>query len=326
MRLSKHFCLSLFAISFTIFSLDTYAAMTLKLSHNQNKSHPVHQALQFFAEKTQEFSKGELKVRVYSDAQLGTQRESLELVQKGALALAKSNAAELEAFAKPYGVYNLPYLFKDRIQYHNVLRSEIGKRILQSSSSNGFIGLAYLDAGARSFYAQKAIQKPNDLQGLKVRVQPSPTAVNMVKALGGNPTPLAYGELYTALQQHVVDSAENNIPSYTLSRHSEVSPIFSQDEHTMVPDVLVISTKVWNELSPQNQEALEKAAQQTTEKMFELWTVSEEQEKQKAIKQGVQFVDVDKTMFKQAVEPMYQDIQKNNSELYKLVESIKAVE
>lgn len=304
----------------------TAMAQTLKLSHNQNKAHPVHQTLQYFAERTKTLSNGDLTVRVYPDAQLGTQRESLELVQKGALALAKSNAAELEAFAKDYGVYNLPYLFKDKTQYHKVLQSAVGQQILQSSEPNGFIGLAYLDAGARSFYTNKAIKSPADLNGLKVRVQPSPTAVNMVKALGGNPTPLAYGELYTALQQKVVDAAENNIPSYTLSRHSEVSKVFSLDEHTMVPDVLVISSKVWNELSDNNKQALTQAAKEATEKMFELWQKSETEEKQKALAQGVEFVEVDKSLFKQAVEPMYSELKTQQPDLYKLVEQIQKVE
>ncbi|MCK3655064.1 hypothetical protein A4G19_04575 [Pasteurellaceae bacterium Macca] len=323
--MSKYVKMTLLSATIALMS-NAYATTTLKLSHNQNKSHPVHKALQFFAERTNELSKGDLKVRVYSDAQLGNQRESLELVQKGALALAKSNAAELEAFTKDYGVYNLPYLFKSKTQYHNVLRSDVGQKILASSEKNGFLGLAYLDAGARSFYADKAIKSPADLVGLKVRVQPSPTAVNMVKALGGNPTPLAYGELYTALQQKVVDAAENNIPSYTLSRHSEVSKIFSADEHTMVPDVLVISSKVWNELSDENKKAISQAAKEATEKMFALWEKSESDEKQKAIAQGVKFENVDKALFKQAVEPMYKELQQKEPEFYKLVEKIQAVE
>lgn len=324
MNFSKALKLSL--LSTLILTSSAFASTTLKLSHNQNKSHPVHKALELFAERTNELSNGDLKIRIYSDAQLGTQRESLELVQKGALALAKSNAAELEAFTKDYGVYNLPYLFKDKSQYHNVLQSEIGQKILKSSEPNGFIGIAYLDAGARSFYAAKEIKSPADLKGLKVRVQPSPTAVNMVKALGGNPTPLAYGELYTALQQKVVDAAENNIPSYTLSRHSEVSKIFSEDQHTMVPDVLVISTKVWSTLNEQSKKAIEQAAKEATQKMFSLWEESESAEKQKAIAQGVTFTEVDKTPFKQAVEPMYLDIQKNDPAFYQLIEQIQQIQ
>lgn len=305
------------------FSAD--AATVLKLSHNQNRSHPVHEALQFMAKRVDDLSKGEIKIRVYPDAQLGSQRESLELVQKGALALAKSNAAELEAFSKPYGIYNLPYLFENKAQYHKVLESALGEKILHSSKDNGFIGIAYLDAGARSFYAKKPIKSPEDLKGLKVRVQPSPTAVNMVSYLGGNATPLAYGELYTALQQGVVDAAENNIPSYTLSRHSEVATIFSQDEHTMVPDVLVISTKVWDGLAEKDQQALKQAAQETTLKMRELWQQSETKEKESALKQGVTFVDVDKALFQKAVEPMYEKLKQDEPETYKMVEEIRAI-
>lgn len=304
-------------------SMSTIAATTLKLSHNQNRSHPIHEALQFMAQRTAELSHGELKIRVYPDAQLGSQRESLELVQKGALALAKSNAAELEAFSKEYGVYNLPYLFKDKAHYHKVTESKIGQDILTSSQPNGFIGIAYLDAGARSFYANKPIKSPTDLKGLKVRVQPSPTAVNLVKYLGGNPTPLAYGELYTALQQGVVDAAENNIPSYTLSRHNEVAKYFSEDEHTMVPDVLVISSKVWDSLNENERSALQQAAKETTLKMRELWAASETKERESAIKQGAEFVPVDKELFKQAVQPMYQELEKNDPATYKIVEEIR---
>ncbi|NBI43276.1 DctP family TRAP transporter solute-binding subunit [[Haemophilus] felis] len=323
MKLSSKFTLSsLMSAVLLSLSMNASAATTLKLSHNQNRAHPVHEALQFMATRTAELSGGELKVRVYPDAQLGSQRESLELVQKGALALAKSNAAELEAFSKPYGIYNLPYLFDSKEHYHKVMESDIGKQILESSKQNGFIGLAYLDAGARSFYTSKPIKTPEDLKGLKVRVQPSPTAVNMVKYLGGNPTPLAYGELYTALQQGVVDAAENNIPSYTLSRHSEVSKYFSEDEHTMVPDVLVISSKVWDSLDKKSQEALQQAALEATLKMRDLWVASENKERESAIKQGSTFVEVDKAAFKAAVKPMYEALEKEAPETYKIVEEI----
>ncbi|MBE2894552.1 TRAP transporter substrate-binding protein [Spirabiliibacterium falconis] len=325
MKTAKLMKAMLGGLALTFAASSVYASVTLKLSHNQNRSHPVHAALDFFAKRTAELSGGDLKIRVYPDAQLGSQRESLELVQKGVLGLAKSNAAELEAFAKDYGVYNLPYLFNSKDQYHNVMKSEIGEKILQSSRDSGFIGIAYLDAGARSFYAKKPIKTPQDLNGLKVRVQPSPTAVNMVKELGGNPTPLAYGELYTALQQGVVDAAENNIPSYTLSRHSEVAKFFSQDEHTMVPDVLVISTKVWDSLPEKDQKAVKQAAQEATEKMTELWVESENKQRESAVKQGVEFIEVDKTPFKEAVAPMYSEFQKNNPDMYKLVEQIREV-
>lgn len=298
-------------------------ATTLKLSHNQDVTYPVHKAMKFMAERAKELSDGELKIRIYPNAQLGSQRESLELVQNGALDMAKSNAAELEAFAKAYGAFNLPYLFKDSDHLYRGLDSDIGKQILLSSKDKGFIGLTYYDAGARSFYAKKAITSPADLKGMKVRVQPSPSAVKMIELLGGSPTPLAFGELYTALQQGVVDAAENNVPSMTMNRHSEVTKFFSLDEHTMIPDVLVISSKVWEKLPEKEQKALGQAAAESMLEMKKLWAESEAVERQAAEKQGVQFVTVDKEAFRKAVEPMYEQLQKDDPEMFTLVDGLR---
>ncbi|MBK5144323.1 TRAP transporter substrate-binding protein [Budviciaceae bacterium BWR-B9] len=300
-----------------------YAAVTMKLSHNHNRNHPVQKAMEHMANRAKELSDGNLVIRIYPDAQLGDQRESLELVQNGALAMAKSNAAELEAFSKNYGAFNMPYLFTDREHYYRAMLSESGKSILQSSRPNGFIGLTYYDAGSRSFYAKKAINSPDDLKGLKVRVQPSPSAVEMIKLLGGNPTPLAYGELYTALQQGVVDAAENNLTALTLNRHGEVTKFYSVDEHTSIPDVLVISAKVWDGLSEKDQKALQQAADESMMFMKDLWAKSDAEEKVKAEKMGVQFIYPKKASFQQAVQPMYDGLQKSNPEVYQLVDSMK---
>ncbi|WP_428773332.1 TRAP transporter substrate-binding protein [Vibrio sp.] len=303
-----------------------YAATTLKLSHNHPRDHAVHKAMDFMAKEVKELTNGEVRIRIYPDAQLGTQRESMELMQNGALDMVKSNAAELEAFSPAYSAFNLPYLFRDKQHYYNVTDGEIGSEILNSSRDSGFIGVTYYDAGARSFYTSKPINTPADLKGMKVRVQPSPTAIAMVKSLGGNPTPLAYGELYTALQQGVVDAAENNIPSFSLSRHSEVAKFFSMDEHTMVPDVLVISTKTYDGLTKEQQQALAKAAKDSSEYMKQLWAESEAKERSKAEKMNVTFVSPDKTAFVQAVQPMYAELEKSNPDLSTLVDRIKQVQ
>jgi tripartite ATP-independent transporter DctP family solute receptor len=250
----------------------------------------------------------------------------MELMQNGALDMVKSNAAELEAFSPAYSAFNLPYLFRDKDHYYSVTGGEVGREILNSSSDSGFIGVTYYDAGARSFYTSKPIETPEDLKGMKIRVQPSPSAIAMVKALGGNPTPLAYGELYTALQQGVVDAAENNIPSFSLSRHSEVSKYFSLDEHTMVPDVLVISTSTYDKLTEEQKQALMKAAEDSSEYMKELWAASEAKEREKAEKMGVTFVKPNKAAFVSAVQPMYADIEQTKPDLNQLVERIKAVQ
>ncbi len=298
-------------------------ATTLKLSHNMDTSYPVHKAMKFMEKRAKELSGGSLKIRIYPNGQLGSQRESLELIQNGALDMAKSNAAELEAFAKAYGAFNLPYLFDDQDHYYRALESDIGKQILQSSEAQGFVGLTYYDAGARSFYAKKAITSPDDVKGMKVRVQPSPTAVKMIELLGGHPTPLAFGELYTALQQGVVDAAENNLPSMTMNRHSEVTKFFSMDEHTMIPDVLVISAKVWKELPENERKALSQAAAESMQEMRKLWAESEVAERKAAEKQGVEFVTVDKAPFQQAVAPMYDTLKQEDPELYQLVDGLR---
>lgn len=278
-----------------------------------------------FADDVKTKTNGDVRIRIYPDAQLGNQRESMELMQNGALDIVKSNAAELEAFSPAYSVFNLPYLFRDKPHYEKIIYGDIGQEILDSSKDSGFVGLTYYDAGARSFYAKKPIRTPDDLKGLKIRVQPSPTAIAMVKALGGNPTPLAYGELYTALQQGVVDAAENNIPSYTLSRHSEVTKFFSLDEHTMVPDVLVMSTKSLDKLTPEQQAIVKQAAKDSAQTMAKLWEASEKEERAKVEKQGVEFITVDKVTFQDAVKPMYDDIAKSNPELSKMADRIRDV-
>lgn len=280
------------------------AKTTLKLSHNQDKSHAVHKAMSYLADKAKAYSDGELNIRIYPNATLGNERESLELMNSGALQMVKVNAASLESFAPEYSVFSLPFLFRDRDHYYNVLKSDLGKRILASSESKGFVGLTWYDGGARSFYASKPITQPDDLAGMKIRVQQSPSAIAMVKALGGVPTPMAQGELYTALQQGVVDGGENNPVVYADMRHAEVAKFYSRDEHTMVPDVLVISTKVLNKLSDKERKALYKAADESMQQMKDvIWPAAEKEAYESMKAMNATVVDIDKSAFKQRVKP-----------------------
>lgn len=287
-------------------------AETLKLSHNGDTKSPVHKALKHFADEVKEKTDGDIKVRVYPNGQLGTQRESLELLQSGALDMAKSNASELESFDPAYGAFNIPYIFRDRDHYYRAMESDaVGQKILRNSEKYGFVGVAYFDAGARNFYTTKPVRSPADLKGMKIRVQPSPSAIKMMELMGAAPTPLPFGELYTALQQGVVDGAENNIGAVTTYRHGEVAKYFSQDGHTMIPDVLVISTNTWNKLSDNNQKAIMEAGKDATAFMKTLWAEYTEEELKKADKMGVEVLDVDKDAFIQAVQPMFDDALEN---------------
>lgn len=300
------------------------SAQTLRLSHNHPPDHPTHVSMQYMADRVAEMTEGEVQIQIFPNAQLGTQRESMELVQNCALEMARSNASELEAFEESYAAMNLPYVFESEEHFNDVVSGEIGQDILEASTDNGFRGIAFLTEGARSFYGQKPILSPDDLQGLKVRVQPSPSAIRMVELLGGSPTPISYGELYSALQQGVVDAAENNPTALTNSRHGEVVSDFSLDEHTIIPSVVVISNCAWDNLSPDQQDAFMTAASEMQERHQKSWDeVAQAALEQAKSELGVEIHEVDKAPFAEAVRPMHDEVAAQSDTLADLIERIK---
>ncbi|MBB4264569.1 TRAP transporter substrate-binding protein [Roseospira visakhapatnamensis] len=301
-------------------------ARTLKLNHNNPESHPVHEAAEYMSKRLEELTNGDLKIRVYANAQLGTQRESMEMIQNGLLDMARSNASELEAFDESYSALNLPYIFKDEAHYYDVLSGDIGADILSSSKDKGFLGIAYYVEGARSFYANTEITSPADLEGMKIRVQPSPSAIRMVELLGGIPTPIAYGELYSALQLGVVDGAENNPLALTSARHGEVAKVYSNDQHTMIPSVVLISTQTWESLSEAEQKALMQAGRDSMDHARALWNKQEAKGVETAKQEmGVRFIEVDKAPFVEAVLPMHEEAAAASPRVADLIQRIKAL-
>ncbi|MBD8890654.1 TRAP transporter substrate-binding protein [Roseibium litorale] len=300
-------------------------AVTLKLNHNNPPEHPVHIAMQMMADRLAELTNGEVKIRIYPNGQLGTQRESMELVQNCSLEMARSNASELEAFEESYSALNLPYIFQSEEHFNKVVSGPIGEEILNSSVAQGFRGVAFYTEGARSFYGNKPIQSPADLKGMKIRVQPSPSAIRMVELLGGNPTPIAWGELYSALQQGVVDGAENNPTALTTARHGEVAKYFSLDEHTMIPSVVVISNCAYDALTDDQKVALRQAALESMEAQRVAWNAASDAAIETAKSEmGVEVNTVDKAPFIEAVMPMHAEVAAKSEKLAKLIEEIKA--
>lgn len=302
-------------------------AKEIKLAHGLNVDHPVHKAMEFMAERIDEKSGGELKIKVYPSQQLGTERECLELLQIGSLGMTKVSAAVLENFTPSIRVFSLPYLFRNDEHYLKVLRGEIGRELLLQSQEFWLRGLTYYDSGKRSFYTKdRPIRKPGDLQGLKIRVQESVMAIELIQTLGGSPTPISWGELYTALQQGVVDGAENNSPSFFSSRHYEVCNFYSIDQHTAIPDLLLISTIWWNKLSSQEQQWLQEAADESSVYQFKIWKEAEK-EAMKAVKEaGVEIIYPEKEPFIEKVESLYQSYKNQDPELYELARRIQEVD
>ncbi|NOX65688.1 MAG: TRAP transporter substrate-binding protein [Chlorobi bacterium] len=318
--------LILLALTF-LFSCAVKSDVTvIKLAHGLDPSHPVHKAMVFMAEKLKEKSNGKMRIDIYPSQQLGTERQCVELLQIGSLGMTKISASVMENFSPLYTVFSLPYVFKDEQHAYDVLDSEIGKRILLSSQKFLLRGLCYYDAGSRSFYTiNKPIYTPKDLDGLKIRTQESQTSVKLVNALGGSATPIAWGELYTALQQGVVDGAENNPPSFYLSKHYEVCKYYSLDEHTTVPDVLVISTKIWNSLTPEEQKWLQEAVDESTVYQRKIWKIASQHALEEVQKAGVKIIHPDKKLFEEKVQPMYEEY-KSKPKIYNLLQEIKRFE
>ncbi|MCK5823909.1 MAG: TRAP transporter substrate-binding protein [Ichthyobacteriaceae bacterium] len=298
---------------------------SIKLAHGLDTSHPVHKAMLFMADRLEEKSNGELTIQVYPSNQLGSERECVELLQIGSLGMTKVSAAVMSSFVSDYQVLSFPYIFRDKDHFFKVQDGKIGKDLLLESQDKWLRGLGFYDAGSRSFYtSKKAIRTPEDLKGQKIRVMQSPIAIKMVKAMGGSPTPMASGEIYTAVQQGVVDGAENNPPSYYFSRHYEVAKYYTIDEHASIPDVLLISTHIWESLNKQEQKWLQEAVDESVVYQRKLWAESEKQCLEDAKAQGVEIIYPDKAPFVKSVAPLYEELTKD-ARIKELVNNIKNV-
>ncbi|MDX1384939.1 MAG: TRAP transporter substrate-binding protein [Thermoanaerobaculia bacterium] len=279
--------------------------VVLRLGHGLDPTHPVHRAMEVMAAEAASRSGGSLEIRIYPSEQLGSERECLELLQIGSLAMTKVSASVLESFAPALRVLSLPYLFRDREHLFAVLEGEIGDDLLAAPEPFRLRGLSFYDAGSRSFYTrERPVRHPDDLAGMKIRTQESATAIDMVEALGGAATPIAWGELYTALQQGVVDGAENNPPSFHLSRHYEIARFYSLDEHSSVPDVLVIGTLAWSRLTPDHRRVLTAAARVSAEHQKRLWRQATEEALAAVEAGGVEILRPDKAPFRQRVDAL----------------------
>lgn len=313
----------LLAVSILLGCGEISEVQTLKLAHGLDINHSVHKAMVKMGEDLAEVSGGKMQIEIYPSQQLGTERECIELLQIGSLDMTKVSVGVMENFAPRMKVFGLPYLFRDREHSFDVLDGPIGQELLDEGTQFWIKGLCYYDAGSRSFYTKdKPINSPEDLNGLKIRVMESVTAMDMVKSLGGSPTPISWGELYTSLQQGVVDGAENNPPSFYLSRHYEVCKYYSLDEHTVLPDVLIIGTHIWDRLSEQEKEWLEYAVEKSVKYQRELWAEAEKEALEEVQKAGVTVVRPDKKAFSDKVESVYETYSKD-AYMLDLIQRIK---
>ena len=302
-------------------------SFNLKLGHNLAEDHAVHIQLTSFAEQVKEKTNGTVNIQIIPNGTLGSESDMISQIQAGALDMAKVSASTLGNFSEKYNAFSVPYVFDDQAHYYTYMDSDSAQAVFESTDDQGFRGLTWLDSGARSFYTKAtAIRTPADLKGLKIRVQDMKSQTDMMNYLGGIPVAMSYGDVYTSLQTGIIDGTENNETALTTGKHGEVCKVYSVDQHAMIPDVLIMSEKVWKQISPEDQQIILEAAHNSTEAHKVMWdTAIEEAVKEAQETMGVEFVyDVDKEAFREATQPMIEAYENEYPGVKTLMDTIEA--
>jgi tripartite ATP-independent transporter DctP family solute receptor len=259
----------------------------------QPVDYPSSLAMKNMGEQISKATNGKYNVKVFGSSTLGSAKDAIEQVKIGAIDMTWISGSDMNQMLPETVIPNLPFIFRDIEHFRKVMYGPVGEELLASFEKVGFVALASYEAGSRSFYAKKPIRTPADLKGLKVRVQPSDMWLTMIQSMGGSPMPLPYAELYTGLKTGLVDSAENNYPSYETAKHYEAAPVFSETQHVMVPEMLIFSKKVWDTLSKPEQDAIRKAAKDSVTFYVKLWTAKMDDAKKSLKGLGVTIVERD---------------------------------
>lgn len=298
----------------------------IRIGHNQSTNHPTHIALVAFEEFIESKLGDKYDVEVFPSELLGSQNEMVQLTQTGAINFCVASNSLLETFSDNYTLFNLPYLFASSEAYHAAMDDEnITGPIFSSTKQAGFEAVTWLDAGTRNFYTVNTpINTPADLKGLKIRVQQSPTNVEMMNLLGGSATPMGFGDVYTALQSKIIDGAENNELALTDNGHGDICKYYSYDMHQMVPDLLVANYEFLSNLSPDERAIFEEGFQLINQVERDAWAAAVEEAKNKAEnEQHVNFLYPDTAPFQEAMAPLHTSVLAANPELQSIYDRIQ---
>ena len=297
--------------------------LTLRTTDTHPPDYPTVQALYYMSEHLARISDGRLNMKIYPGGQLGEEKDSLEITIFGGIDLNRVNLAPLNSIVPETIVLGMPFIFESIEHMRAVVDGPIGDDILAAMEVHGLVGLAFYDSGARSFYnVKRPIQTPADLEGMKIRVQNSELFVEMVSALGANPTPMSFGEVYESLVLGTIDGSENNWPSYESTRHYEVAGFYTRTEHSMAPEVLVMSKHRWERLTDEDRRLIREAARASVPVMRQLWDERVARSRELVLENGNEVIEVvDKAPFRDAVRPVY-DIFLTTPELRELAQRI----
>ena len=290
--------------------------------HNSDE-YPTVAAVKYMSDLLDKRSNGKYKIKVFNKSALGSEKETLDQVKIGALELNRINISTVNSICPKSLVPTMPFLFDSIAHMRKTLDGPIGEEILKGCEHEGLIGLAFYDSGARSIYAKKPVRNVADTKGMKIRVQPSDLWVALVSAMGANATPMPTAEVVTALKTGVIDAAENNIPSYDGFKHYEAVKFYSRTEHSMAPELLVMSKKVFDGLPKADQDLFRTAAKESVAFQRQKWDEQEAKSLDIVVKAGSTIVtDVDKASFRAVMPPVYAKFI-NTPDLQRLVKQIQ---
>ena len=303
--------------------------IVLKASDVHPAGYPTVAAVESMGKKLEQASNGRLSIAMYPSMQLGGEKEAIEQAQVGAIAFARVSVGALGPVVDELNVFNLPYVFRNTAHMQQVIDGPIGQELLDkvTSSGKGLVGLAWMDAGARNFYdTKKPIRNIADLKGQKIRVMGNPMFVEMANAMGANGVPMGYDQVFTSLQTGVIDGAENNPPSFVFDNHYQVAKYYTVDEHLIVPEMLIISKKTFDQLTPDEQASIKKFARDAQFEERKLWASYEQQAMDKANNAGIQIIqisDADKKAFQDAVKPVWDKYGLKYAEMVRRIQEVK---
>ena len=322
------FTKSLFAAATAVALIATSASAEGWRAWNiHNDGHPNTPAMDKFAELVNTNTNGEITLDVFHGGVLGSQPDALEQVRIGAIEVGNFSLGPIGPMVKEANLVSLPFIFKSVPHMFRVMEGEAGQAVTAAMGEAGILPLAWFDAGARSFYSQKAIETPEDVAGLKIRVMNNDLYTSMISAMGGNPSPMAFSEVQQALKTGVVDGAENNFPSFKNVGHFEVTTHYSLSEHLIIPECICVNTTKFNALSPELQEAVRSAAQDAALLQRDLWATGSEQARKDVEAAGITVTEIaDKAPFQAAMDSVYADYLAANPDMKALVEMAKATE
>jgi tripartite ATP-independent transporter DctP family solute receptor len=317
------------ATAFASGSAMAQGKLALKASDVHPVGYPTVQAVEDMGKKLSAATGGRLSVAMYPSMQLGGEKEAIEQAQVGAIAFARVSVGALGPVVDQLNVFNLPYVFRNTEHMRHVIDGAIGQDLLDqvTNSGKGLVGLCWMDAGARNFYdTKKPIQTLADLKGLKFRVMGNPMFVDMANSMGANGVPMGYDQVFSALQTGVVDGAENNPPSFVFDNHYQVAKFYTIDEHLIVPEMLVMSKKIFDSLSKEDQAHVKTFAREAQMEERKLWDVYQQKAMDKAKAAGIQIIqvsDAEKKKFQEAVKPVWDKYGPKYADMIKRIEATK---